>query len=106
MGPCKQAGLMTKKEEAVKYVIIFADEDRNMKLYKTGFRNLFSAETCIVCFTVAGPLLHQQVCQGWLAGSKELGEANGFDLNSAAAGVSHAADELGDAPGVMLQDCV
>ena len=61
-------------------------------------------KTNSACFTIASPLLHQHICQGWLAGSKELGETDGFYLDSAAAVVSHAADQLGDAPGVMLQD--
>lgn len=72
--------------------------------------DLSFSSTCgmSVChgFTVAGPLLHQHICQGGLASSKEVGETDGFHLDSTAAGVGHAADQLGDAAGVMLQDCI
>lgn len=61
---------------------------------------------CAQCFTLAGPLLQQHICQGGLASSKEVGEADGFHLDSTVAGVGHAADQLGDAAGVMLQDCI
>lgn len=56
--------------------------------------------------TSAESLLHQHLCEAGLPGSKELSEADGFNLHSAAAGVGHTADQLGDAPGVMFQDCV
>ena len=48
-------------------------------------------------------LPHQGVCQGGLAGSQEVGEANGFHLDCTAGGVPHAADQLGNAAGVALQ---
>ena len=35
-----------------------------------------------------------------------MSKANGFYLDSAAAGVAHTADQLANAPGVMLQNCV
>lgn len=57
-------------------------------------------------FTFVGTLLHKHVSQGWLTSSEEVSEANGLYLHSAAAGVAHAADQLGNAPGVMLQDSI
>ncbi len=48
----------------------------------------------ILLLTCRGLLLHEGVCQGGLAGSEEVSEANGFHLDCTVAGVPHAADQL------------
>jgi len=60
----------------------------------------------VLVLTCRGLLLHKGVCQGGLAGSEEMGEAYGFHLDCAAAGVPHAADQLWDAAGVALHHCI
>ena len=60
----------------------------------------------VLVLTCCGLLLHKGVCQGGLAGSEEVGQANCFQLDLAVGGVPHTADQLGDAAGVTLQHCV
>ena len=72
----------------------FCDQDRDVKLCRTSFPITCCSKMSRVFFTSARPLLHQHVCQGWLTGSQELGEADGFNLDSTAASVGHAADQL------------
>lgn len=65
-----------------------------------------AAARVVLILTCRGLLLHKGVCQGGLAGGKEVSEAYGLHLDCAAGGVPHAADQLGDAAGVTLHHCV
>ena len=52
--------------------------------------------------TSAQSLLQQHVSQGGLAGCQELRQANGLHWHGSIAVVAHKADQLGDAPLVVL----